>query len=68
VASFLKVLPYVALAPIIGFLNEQGSLEIFLIAWAILSVVAWVYYFAAKKKDNLVKVGFEDTIEPAQTP
>ncbi|MDR1196923.1 MAG: MFS transporter [Candidatus Nomurabacteria bacterium] len=68
IASFLKILPYVALAPIIGFLNEHGSLEIFLIAWAVLSAAAWIYYFVAKKKDNLIKVEFEDANEPAQIP
>jgi MFS family permease len=63
-ASFLKVLPYVALAPIIGFLNDQNSLEIFLIAWAVLVAVAWIYYIATKKKDDLIKLDFEDTNEP----
>lgn len=63
VASFLKVLPYVALAPIIGFLNGNNSLEIFLIIWAALSAVAWAYYIITKKRDTLIKANFEDTSE-----
>ena len=66
VASFLKILPYVALAPIIGFLNTNNSLEIFLICWAVLSALAWLYYFIAKKKDRFIKVNFEDTNESGE--
>ena len=54
IASFFKVLPYVLLAPIIGFLNDNNSLEIFLIAWAILSALAWIYYLVARKKNSYV--------------
>ncbi|MDR0591328.1 MAG: MFS transporter [Candidatus Nomurabacteria bacterium] len=63
-ASFLKILPYVALAPIIGFLNEHNSLEVFLIVWVALSGLAWLYYFVAKKRDLIIKPDFEDTEEP----
>jgi hypothetical protein len=58
VASFFKVLPYVALAPLIGWLNANGRLDIFLIGWSVLMVVAWGYYFARKRQDNVIKTEF----------
>jgi len=66
VASFLKILPYVALAPIIGFLNSENSLEIFLIVWAVLSALAWIYYIIAKKKDSFVSADFTEINEPTE--
>ena len=52
VASFFKSLPYVLLAPIIGYLNTNGKLEYFLITWASLIFGAVALYLSAKKKDT----------------
>ncbi|WKZ30636.1 MAG: MFS transporter [Candidatus Dojkabacteria bacterium] len=52
VASFLKNLPYVLLAPIIGYLNTNGQLEYFLLAWATFIVGSVVLYLFTKKKDS----------------
>lgn len=49
VASFLRALPYVALAPVIGALNTEGNLEYFLIAWPILIVAAVVFYLVRRR-------------------
>lgn len=51
VASFLRTLPYVALAPVIGYLNTSGRLEFFLVTWALLMVGAVIFYLSAKKRD-----------------
>jgi MFS family permease len=51
VASFLRTLPYVALAPIIGGLNSRNKLEYFLIIWALLIVIVVITYLVFKKKD-----------------
>lgn len=51
VASFFQSLPYVLLAPIIGYLNTNGKLEYFLITWALLISGAIILYLSAKKKD-----------------
>ena len=56
VASFIKTLPYVALAPLIGWLNTHGQLHWFLIGWSVLIFVAWVYYFVNKKRDSVISV------------
>lgn len=56
VGTFLRTLPYVALAPIIGALNTSGNLEYFLIVWAVLIVVGLLIYLANKKRDEKVKV------------
>ena len=63
VASFLRTLPYVALAPIIGSLNTQNRLEYFLIAWALLIAIAVATYLIFKKKDvkiSLTKEGVKE--------
>ena len=60
VASFLRTLPYVVLAPIIGYLNTHGHLEYFLVAWGILICVAVAVYLAQKKKDVWVIFSHED--------
>ncbi len=54
VASFFKSLPYVALAPIIGYLNTNGKLEYFLIVWALLIFAAVALYLSTKKKDTYI--------------
>lgn len=56
VASFLRTLPYVALAPIIGYLNTHEQLEYFLVAWTILIVIAILLYLMLKKKDAYVNL------------
>lgn len=60
VASFLRILPYIALAPIIGYLNTNKHLEYFLVAWAILIGLALLIYLLNKKSD--IKVAIEDDI------
>lgn len=52
VASFFKTLPYVVLAPIIGYLSTNGKLEYFLFGWAILIIAAVLVYVSAKKHDT----------------
>lgn len=56
VASFLKSLPYVFLAPIIGFLSVSDKLEYFLLTWAILILLALFVYTVAKKKDTYISL------------
>ncbi|HTE22330.1 MAG TPA: MFS transporter [Candidatus Limnocylindria bacterium] len=56
VASFLKSLPYVVLAPIIGYLNTNGKLHYFLVGWAVLIFVAVFIYLSKKKADEKIKV------------
>lgn len=51
VASFLKALPYVVLAPIIGYLSTHKQIEYFFVAWGVLIVVAVMFYISAKKHD-----------------
>lgn len=45
IASFLRTLPYVLLALAIGYLNDNGQLEIFLIFWSALILFALFIYF-----------------------
>lgn len=59
VASFLKTVPYIVLAPLIGWLNTIGHLDIFLVAWSILIALALVYYLSKHKKDTVLTVDFE---------
>ncbi|MEK7614032.1 MAG: MFS transporter [Patescibacteria group bacterium] len=56
IASFLRILPYVFLAPLIGYLNTQGALEYFLIGWAILILIAVLIYMSLKKQDTHIKL------------
>lgn len=64
VASFLRTLPYVILAPLIGYLNTKGDLEYFLIIWPILIVAAVMVYLILKKRDGSVQMKAEEiTIE-----
>ena len=58
VASLLRTLPYVALAPIIGYLNMRDRLGYFLISWALLICFAVLLYLFLKKQDvriNMIK-------------
>jgi len=56
VASFLRMLPYVLLAPLIGYLNTNGQLHYFLIIWAFLIVAAISTYMLVKRRDAVVKL------------
>ena len=56
VASFLRTLPYVALAPIIGYLSTRGSLEYFLVLWPVLICLAVLFYLSVRRKDALIKI------------
>lgn len=55
VGAFLRMLPYIGLAPLIGYLNTQKHLEYFLIGWAGLIFVAILLYLSLKKRDEQVK-------------
>jgi len=59
VASFLRTLPYVALAPLIGYLNTHGQLEYFLVGWAALIGLATLLYLSVKRRDSQVKIDQE---------
>ena len=48
VSSFLRTLPYVVLAPIIGYLSTQDKLEYFLVVWAVLIGGAVIFYLSLK--------------------
>ena len=56
VASFLRTLPYVALAPIIGYLNTHNDLEHFLVVWVVLIGIAVLLYLVLKKSDMHVSM------------
>ena len=56
VASFLRMLPYVCLAPIIGLLNTNDQLQYFLIGWALLICGATALYVLTKRGDTRIKV------------
>lgn len=57
VASFLRMLPYVVLAPIIGALNDRDKLEYFLVVWALLIGLAVAIYLSKKKRDAQIALG-----------
>jgi MFS family permease len=60
VSSFLRTLPYVALAPIIGYLNTQNKLEYFLVLWALFIGAAVVFYLSLKKNDAKISLAEEE--------
>lgn len=68
VASFLRTLPYVVLAPIIGYLNTRNKLEHFLIIWAILIFVAILLYLSLKKKDGFISMVQKETEKEMRVP
>lgn len=68
VASFLRTLPYVVLAPIIGYLNTHNKLEYFLIIWAILIFVAILLYLSLKKKDGFISMVQKETEKEMRMP
>jgi MFS family permease len=55
VASFFKQIPYVVLAPIIGFLSTNGQLDYFFVIWSGVILVALVTYLSVKKRDSKIK-------------
>lgn len=62
VASFMRMFPYIALAPVIGYLNQIGKLEYFLVGWSILILVAILFYLSLKKRDNLIRLKSDEII------
>ncbi|MEK7153313.1 MAG: MFS transporter [Patescibacteria group bacterium] len=64
VASFLRMLPYVFLAPIIGSLNTSGQLQYFLIIWALLICAATAIYLLYRRRDTTIKVESPTETEP----
>ena len=60
VASFLKSLPYVGLAPVIGYLSTNNQLEIFLVVWAMLIIAAIVFYLSMRKRDSRITLADVD--------
>jgi MFS family permease len=50
VASFLRTLPYVVLAPIIGYLSTHNQLPYFLVTWAIVMAASITLYLALGKQ------------------
>ena len=52
VASFFKTLPYVVLAPIIGYLSTNDRIEYFLVGWVALIIGAVLVYLSTKKNDT----------------
>lgn len=56
VGSFLRMLPYVVLAPFIGFLSTNGQLQYFLLCWALLICVATVIYAMSKRHDERIEI------------
>jgi MFS family permease len=49
VASFLRTMPYVVLAPIIGYLNSHNQLEYFLVFWGGVIILALLQYLRLKR-------------------
>lgn len=68
VAAFLRTIPYVILAPIIGYLNTQNKLEYFLVSWALLIGLATVFYLSLKKRDTRISLAKEKTTEEPRVP
>jgi MFS family permease len=60
VASFLKSLPYVLLAPLIGYLNAHGQLNYYLAGWALFICPVVLVYLARKKRDDQIELGAPD--------
>lgn len=56
VASFLRMLPYVCLAPFIGYLSTHHKLQYFFVPWAVLIVGAVLLYVSAKKRDVRIQL------------
>lgn len=61
VASFLRMLPYVFLAPIVGYLSTSSNLNYFLAGWALLVGAAALLYIVSAKRD--AKIALTSPIE-----
>lgn len=68
VASFLRTLPYVVLAPIIGYLNTHDSLELFLIVWSTLIGVVIILYLSLRKQDTQISLAKKGTESESRVP
>jgi MFS family permease len=68
VGSFLRTLPYVALAPIIGSLSSQNKLEYFLLTWFAFIALAVLAYLSLKKKDIRISMAEEKVSEDERIP
>jgi MFS family permease len=62
VASFLRTLPYIGLAPLIGFLNTTDRLEYFLVSWTIFIALAVFFYLVSRKQDVQISISEEAEI------
>jgi hypothetical protein len=49
IKSFLRIIPYIILAPILGYLNSIGLLSVFLISWSALILWSLVAYYILRK-------------------
>lgn len=59
VASFLRTMPYIVLAPVVGYLNARNELEYFLISWSFLIFFAVAFYLMLARRDvqlNIAKL------------
>lgn len=52
VASFIKSIPYIVLAPIIAFTDEKNKLGYFLLFWSILITMSILIYLNLKKRND----------------
>lgn len=52
VGSFLRTLPYIGLAPLIGALNNAGALPIFLVGWSGLTLAALLYFLRKESAEK----------------
>ena len=58
VASFFRTLPYVGLAPLLGYLNTNHHLNYFLVTWPALILVSLIAYLSIQKQDS--RIAFSD--------
>lgn len=63
VSTFARSLPYVLLAPLIGYLSTNGKLNYFLIVWPTLIVASLLFYLKRKQTDSKIEVPVDDIHE-----
>lgn len=68
VASFLRAIPYVFLAPLIGFLSTNNQIEYFFLGWPILIAIAVIVYLSLKKKGDNVKLAPQEITPDPRLP
>jgi MFS family permease len=68
VASFLRTIPYVFLAPLVGFLSTHNHLEYFFIGWPILMGIAMVMYLFLKKRDGQAIAVHQELLSESRLP